>query len=234
MFFQDYTDKQVATQVVVNGELAPRILNAGGAEVWGFEMDLSWQPSFFEGLTLGGGYTYLDAEYTEFIVESASLQRAAGNGFCDVVTVAPGTPDESLTCAYNFAGRKLERTPEHAVVLTGNYTRQFANSDFDWFVDFNASWQDERFQSEDNFVKFDDFWLVDARLGITGDTWEAIAYVDNVFDDDTVRTGGSGPDFGQQVTETGFLAGFGISHWFANLPDPRTFGVRATYRFGAE
>ena len=43
----------------------------------------------------------------------------------------------------------------------------------------------------------------------------------------------SGPDFGQQVTQLGFTAGFGTTHYFATLPDPRVFGIRASYRFGA-
>ncbi len=134
-------------------------------------------------------------------------------------------------CAYQFDGNKLERTPENAIVLQGNYTRQFGRQDFDWFVEANASWQDERFDGEENFVTFEDYWLVDLRLGPSAENWEAIAYVDNVFDDDTIITGGNGPDFGQQVTETGFLAGFGICHGFVTLPDPRTVGIRANYRF---
>lgn len=231
-YFQDYTDKQVATQVVdASGQLAPRILNAGGAEVWGVELELTWQPWFAEGLTLFGAYTYLDTEYTDFVVESAALQRAAGNGFCNVVDVDPDPNVEQLTCAYQFAGRQLERTPEHAVVLTGNYTRQFFSRDFDWFVETNATWQDERFLTEDNLVKFDDVWLVDLRLGLSAEAWEVIGYVDNVFDDDTIITGGNGPDFGQQIVETGFLAGFGSLHWFGTLPEPRKLGLRASYRF---
>jgi outer membrane receptor protein involved in Fe transport len=232
-YFQDYTDKQVATQVVIGGELQPRILNAGGAEVWGVELEFTWQPWFAEGLTLFGAYTYLDAEYTEFKVESAALQRAAGNGFCNVVvqTVNPTTGEAERACSYNFSGRKLERTPEHAVVLTGNYTRQFFQQDFDWFVETNATWQDERFLTEDNLVKFEDVWLVDLRLGLSAEKWEAIGYVDNLFDEDKIITGGNGPDFGQQITETGFLAGFGSLHWFGTLPQPRTVGLRANYRF---
>jgi iron complex outermembrane receptor protein len=116
-------------------------------------------------------------------------------------------------------------------VLQGNYTRQFFNQDFDWFVGTNASWQDERFLTEDNLVKFEDVWLVDMRLGFSAEQWEAIAYVDNVFDEDTIITGGNGPDFGQQITETGFLAGFGSLQWFGTLPEPRTVGIRANYRF---
>jgi outer membrane receptor protein involved in Fe transport len=227
-FFQDYTDKQVATQILApSGDLQPRILNAGGAEVWGVELEVTYQPEFLEGLGLFAAYTYLDAEYTEFNVSSGSLQRAAANGSCNVVDDGTG----NNTCLYNFSGRKLERTPENAVVLTANFTRQFFKQDFDWFIDTNAIWQDERFASEDNAVIFDDYWLVDTRLGLTSEQWEVIGYVDNVFDDDTVLTGGTGPDFAQQVTELGFTAGFGVSHWFANLPTPRTVGVRASYRF---
>ncbi len=226
LYFQDYSDKQVGTQVVINGELNARILNAGGAEVWGVEIEATWQPWFAEGLTLFGGYTYLDTEYTDFVVTSAALQRAAGNGSCNVVTLAG-----EQTCAYQFAGRQLERTPENSVVLQGNYTRQFFSLDFDWFIETNATWQDERFLTEDNLVKFDDYWLVDLRLGLSAESWEAIAYVDNLFDDDTIITGGNGPDFGQQITETGFLAGFGSLQWFGVLPEPRTVGIRANYRF---
>jgi hypothetical protein len=46
-----------------------------------------------------------------------------------------------------------------------------------------------------------------------------------------LQTGGSGPDFGKQVTELGFTAGLGVSHQFGTLPDPRTFGARIMMRF---
>ncbi len=230
-FFQDYTDKQIGTQVLVDDVLSPRIINAGGAEILGIELDAVWQPSFLEGLTLTGAYTWLSAEYTEYFFESASLQRSAQNGECNVVTIAEGTADESLTCRYDFAGNKLERTPEHALVLTGNFTRQFFAQDFDWFVEANGSYQDERFAEDNNFIVFDSYWLVDARLGLEGEKWDAVFYAENLLDNDTLLTGGSGPDFGDQVTYTGFTAGFGISHFFGTLPRPRTIGLRASYRF---
>lgn len=226
-FFQDYTDKQVSTQVVVDGQLQPRVLNAGAAEVWGLEVEAIWQPEFVEGLTMSAAWTWLDAEYTDFILDSASLIRGANNAECNVVTLIDG----SKTCRFDLAGNKLERTPENSVVLQANYTHQFGSADFDWFVETNASWTDERFSDEDNTTVFDAYWLVDLRLGLQGEHWDAIAYVDNLLDDDTIRTGGSGPDFGEQVTYTGFTAGFGVSHYFGQLPDPRTIGVRIGYRF---
>ena len=51
--------------------------------------------------------------------------------------------------------------------------------------------------------------------------------VDNVFDNDTITTGGSGPDFGLQGSELGFTAGLGVTHFFGVLPNPRVIGVRA-------
>jgi iron complex outermembrane receptor protein len=231
LFFQDYTDKQVTTQIVVAGSTQPRVLNAGGAEVWGAELEVTWQPWFAEGLTLFAAYTYLDAEYTEFDIDSASVLRAAQLGRCEIVIVLEGTPNEFKTCRYDLAGNSLERTPENALVLQANYTRQFGSSDFDWFVGTNANWEDKRYVDENEFASFDDYWLVDARLGLTGEQWQVIAYVDNVFDEDAIITGGTGPDFGQQVTETGFLAGFGTTNFFGILPEPRTVGIRASYQF---
>ncbi|MDJ0929481.1 MAG: TonB-dependent receptor [Gammaproteobacteria bacterium] len=230
-FFQDYTDKQVTTQIEINNTLTPVVLNASGAEVWGLELDATWVPSFLPGLTLSAGWTWLDAEYTDFIVESANLVRAANNSECNVVTITNPDGSTRLACRFDLAGNKLERTPEHSVVLQGNFTRPLGSSDIEWFIEGNAAWQDERFPDEDNVAKFEAYWLVDLRLGLIGENWQALAYVDNLLDDDTIRTGGPGPDFGQQVTETGFTAGFGVTHFFGTLPRPRTLGLRVSYRF---
>jgi len=248
VFFQDYTDKQIGTQILAElpgggQQLQPRIVNAAAAEVWGFEIATQWQPYFLEGLTIDLGYTYLDAEFVEFTQTSASSQRTVANGECPVVIAeefdnggTPGdTTDDSLTaraqCQYDLSGNKLERTPEHAFTGSVKYIGQFGDTGFDWFGEFNAQWQDKRFQGEDNFTSFDSYWLADLRLGLQGDNWDALIYVENLFDDDTIKTGGSGPDFGQQVTQTGFTAGLGASHWFGVLPDKRRFGVRIAYRY---
>ncbi len=59
-----------------------------------------------------------------------------------------------------------------------------------------------------------------------------VFYVDNIMDDDTLKSASSAPDFGRQVTELGFLAGLGVSNTTATLPDPRVFGLRANFAFG--
>jgi hypothetical protein len=83
----------------------------------------------------------------------------------------------------------------------------------------------------DNFVKFDDFWLLDFRVGLAAEKWSIVAYLDNVFDDNTLKSGGSGPDFAFQNQDLGFTAGLGVQQFFGLLPQPRTFGVRLMMQF---
>ena len=112
-----------------------------------------------------------------------------------------------------------------------NYERPPLIDDTDWFIGLNAAYQDKRYIDVDNFTYFDEFWLLNLQLGLIGEKWEVVGYVDNLLDDDTVKTGGSGPDFGEQVSELGFVAGLGVLFNFAPLPDPRVIGVRLTRRF---
>ena len=75
-----------------------------------------------------------------------------------------------------------------------------------------------------------------------------MAYVDNLLDDDTIRSGGTGPGNALADLRTGVVAGGGIipanlrnpvaafglsipTAVFADLPRPRTIGVRVSYKF---
>ena len=268
LFFQDYTDKQVITQILKpDGQggfsLNPRVANASAAEVWGLELESTWQPEFLEGLVLSGAYTYLDSQYKDFIDETSTFNRAAEVGSCPVVwkdennqTVATGLADPNLDsslhpvadrtynlttgdlntifapkCALDLSGNQLERAPKHAFVGNFSLTRPFMSSDYDWFTQVNAIYQGKRFQNADNFVKYEPYWLFDLRLGLTSDNVEMLFYVDNVFDDDTLKTGGWGPDLGPGVQGRGFPAALIQLHYFGALPEPRQVGVRLAYRF---
>ena len=232
-FFQDYTDKQISTQVLDDsGQLRPIISNAGGAQVFGVEVEATWLPAAIEGLTVSLAYTFLDAQYTEWQVDVGSEYNIARTQQCEVV-VNPANPNARL-CMINFAGNGLERSPDNAFVGQLNYTRALGNTGMEWFVEGNTQFQDTRWLDPENTVEFDSYWLTDVRLGLLADRWDALIYVDNMFDDDTIKTGGSGPDFGAQVKELGFLAGFGVNQYFATAPDPRVIGIRANYRFGGQ
>lgn len=250
LFLQDYTDKQVGIQIVAeSGVSQPAVVNASGAQVWGVEIEALWQPEFMEGLSLSLSGTLLDPEYTDWVDDTRNLVKAAVYGDCPVIYKASsgGQEFESTNagelvgaglnpvafCRLDYSGNELERTPKQSWVASLNIQRPLMDTGFDYLFEMNGSWQDERWADPENLVKLADYALLDIRLGVTSPRWDVIAYVDNVLDDDRIKTGGSGPDFGQQVVDLGFTAGFGTSHYFATLPDPRVFGVRASYRFGS-
>ena len=144
LFFQDFTDKQVSVRVFnpSSGTTQRRTVNAGSAEVWGIELEGSWLTPV-DGLTINYGYTWLDTEYIEFDEVTTSENTAAKLGNC-IPTDANG---DGITnaCLVSRAGNRLERAPEHAVVLGANYTQPLAGTDFEWFVEGNATYQSDRF-----------------------------------------------------------------------------------------
>ncbi|MEZ5561685.1 MAG: TonB-dependent receptor [Gammaproteobacteria bacterium] len=142
-------------------------------------------------------------------------------------------PQPTAFCRLDYAGNELERTPKQAYAASMQIQRPFLDTPFEYLFELSGNWQDKRWAEPENLVELDSYALLNMRLGLVSDRWEVIAYVDNVLDDDTFKTGGSGPDFGEQVTDLGFTAGLGTTHYFANMPDPRVFGIRAGYRFGA-
>ncbi|MGI9308316.1 MAG: TonB-dependent receptor domain-containing protein, partial [Gammaproteobacteria bacterium] len=251
VFFQDFTDKQVTVQKVTGSTTGTEVVNISGSEIWGLEMDATWQ--IIEQLVVQVGYTYLDSEYTDYSIDTQStgdisrIQWGNGKGCTGQTNIAEGQvdingdPRYSWACQASFNGNELERSPKHALLVNGTWTDNLGDTGLDWFTEVNYRYQDTRYVEAFNIVEFQDYHLTDFRLGLTGDTWDAQLYVNNVFDDDTVITGGATPGL-----PTGSF-GFGLtgpfppqvnagpklpSDIYAQLPNPRIIGVRATLRFG--
>ena len=134
-------------------------------------------------------------------------------------------------CAIDQSGNELERAPQHAFVGNISLTRPFMDTGMDWFTSLNAVYQDERFVDNDNFLKWDDYWMFDFQLGLMSERVDVLLYVENLFDDDTVKSGGSGPDFGPQQAVRGFPASLVQNQYFGPVAPPRRAGIRLSYRF---
>jgi outer membrane receptor protein involved in Fe transport len=223
LFYQDFTDKQVTSQIVDDaGFLQSRIRNAD-AEIYGAEIDVVWFP--VDSLQLSAGYTYLESEYKDFTQLTRSPGVIAYSGGCDLVT----TSADQTTCRVDFSGNELERVPKHSFVGNARYSSA-VTADFDWFVDLQTSFRGERYSNPNNLLQFDSYWLTDLRVGLNGSNWQVVAYVDNLFDDDTIRdgfnTGGDLRNF--SINGPTFVLPDSAQYY---LPSPRTFGVRAAYTF---
>jgi iron complex outermembrane receptor protein len=258
-FFQDFTDKQVSTQVIIGNTLGNRVTNAGGAELQGFELAGQWRAT--ERLTVSGGLThFFEYKYTSFDTLTSGAAELARTGNCTpvITTVQSGTTVQAqATCSTSRTGNFLEDTPETAVALNLSYRAPFGASGKNWFVDLDTNWVDERFAEDDNTILLDSYALSNLRIGLESDNWTAILYVDNLFDDDTIKSGGTGPGnvfadlrqaviAGAVVTVGGTNPGANPANLrsalgpfslgiptavFANMPAPRLVGLRFNYKF---
>lgn len=218
VFFMDYTDRQINT--LEPSALSPTgfalfTRNQGEAEVLGLEMDATWLVS--ENWTITGAYTHLDTEVTDGRSSTTGALTIATGGNCTVVTGAGG----ATSCIVDTTGQQLERIPENELIISSIY-RTPINTSMDFGFDLTVRYQDDRSIAGANLHIFPSFTLVDARLGIETDRWDAYLYADNLFDDDTIKSGQSYGD----------LQALGNLAITAFAPDQRQIGVRINHHFG--
>ena len=217
VFYMDWNDLQT-TRLQENPDTASGVsnivLNAGGAEVIGLDLSATVKPAVIDGLVLSVGYTFLDAEYTDFTEPATSPLPITDAGNCTVATVAGAT-----VCNVTLNGNRLERAPRHSLTANIYYERPVTDG-LSAFIDVAVQYQSDRFlQSGNNFV-LPSYTNVDLSVGVQTDHWTAQFYTTNATGSDTVRT----------AQENFDLSTFGRS---VNLfAPPRTaYGVRVGYRY---
>ncbi len=202
-FFEDYTDKQTQVQKVFNGQLGSVTENANGGEAVGFEVDLAYAVT--DQFSVSGGYTYLDTEYTDFTLPSRSAGELARVGNCTRVDDYLGSGDG--TCLATRNGNQFERAPKHAATINLMYEDelQLGDANARYFVELNSRFQDKRFIDNSNDAYVKDYWRFDLRFGVSSGPWDAVLYVENLMDDDTVLSASTGPDIGGSGFRFGFV-----------------------------
>ena len=229
-YYQDFANKQVSTQIVrSNGLLGTRTVNAGGARVYGAELELGYAPT--RDLNLNLAYSYIDSKYTNYVTTGAGPGVIATVGNCKVVTL-PTVPSPTTTCELDRSVDELENVSRHSLVLSGSYTIPISG-DMNWRFDTDVRYQDDRFADTENLLLLPGYWNVDLRAGIETDTWDITAYANNLFNDRTVKTAFPFTDFGT-LRVVPFPPPFTVvlnNGLQSGLPDKRQLGLRAKYRF---
>ncbi len=226
LYYQDFSGKQASSQVILsNGLLGTKTVNASDAEVTGFEFDLAWAVT--DMLTATVGYSYIDATYGDFKTTTGGPATIVNVGNCTPVVIAGST-----LCEVDRSGNRLEDSSEHSLVL-GLDLHGSLTPEIDWLVETDAVYTSDRFDTADNILSMPAYWLVDLRIGVRGDKWDVVAYADNLFDDDTVRTAFLSTDFGNislvfAPPPFTFIIPFRLQ---SRMPDRQQIGIRATYRF---
>ncbi|MBP01811.1 MAG: hypothetical protein CMM25_03230 [Rhodospirillaceae bacterium] len=216
-FYMDYSGKQV-TLLEPNPNNAQGndlvVRNAGEAEVYGLELEVV--AALTDSFLISAGYTYLDTEYTDFTVTTTSALGIALAGNCVPVNLPTGTQ----ACSTDFSGNPLERTPKHSLTVAANYVKP-VNNDWNLVIDLSAQYQSRRNQDSNTFHYFGSYMNVDGRIGLQSESTSIFAYGENIFDDDTVRSGQGSGDF----------AALGNLAIITFEPPKAQFGVRVGYAF---
>jgi outer membrane receptor protein involved in Fe transport len=246
-FKQEFTDKQVGSQLLVGNNLANRITNAGGAEADGLELAAQWKAT--DHLTLSAGLTHmLKYEFTDYIALTQGAGEIARVGNCTPIVTTIVNPTTlvqtaSVTCQVSRNGNKMEDTPKDAVALNADWRSPVGGNGWTFVAGLDAQYQSKRFIEDDNSIWLDPYWHGNARIGIESSKVSALLYVDNFADNRKITSAGTGPAIADFYFRTGLVTGApGLatrnvfapqipSTVFANLPNPRTIGLRVNVKF---
>ncbi|MCG3170144.1 MAG: Vitamin B12 transporter BtuB [Pseudomonadales bacterium] len=104
LFFNDYTDVQIAQFEAGSGGASSRTVNAGAATMKGIEFDIVAVP--VDGLTIDLSYGYLDAEFDEYLSRDPDRTSPTFDQLLDISdnTTVPQAPENtaSLGVQYDF------------------------------------------------------------------------------------------------------------------------------------
>jgi len=162
--------------------------NAAEAEVRGIEGNFIWLPESIDGLTISGAISILDTEITKVL-----------------------TPTNDV-----IKGDELAFAPEFQGNLRARYEWGFGSSGLTAHVMPSISWSSESFSDiiTINRVEMDSYFMSSITAGVTGDTWSAELYVNNLSDERAEVSSNFVFD-AQRVTYV----------------QPRTFGIRLKLDF---
>jgi outer membrane receptor protein involved in Fe transport len=128
----------------------------------------------------------------------------------------------------------MEDIPEHSVVALAGYYPPLADlggPGVNGLLEADVEYKGSRYADEFNDREVDSFVTVNMRLGLQADQWDATIYVNNVFDDDTIKTWSSGTGLVATAERQDENLGAFPAEGFSAAPPPRHWGVRGSLRF---
>ncbi|ARN73434.1 TonB-dependent receptor [Oceanicoccus sagamiensis] len=219
IFHYDYTDQQVSiTSDDGSGVPQSSIVNAGESTIEGFEFDVAYQIN--ESFSADFGYVYSDAEYDNYNLADITAQGLPGDAVLS---------DDNLALAGNaegdFSGNQMALSAKRAATMALRF-EQPLDSGIEVMAEINGSYQSKRYLDDGNNAYLPSYQLWNIQAGLSNETWSAIAYVDNVLDDDKIKSGLNNTDYGNFVAFMALPKATSLV-----LPQPRTAGVRFQYNF---
>ncbi|HEY8568566.1 TonB-dependent receptor [Microbulbifer sp.] len=211
-YFYDYTNQQISHFVTdpATGTTNTVVTNAGASSMRGVELSAVYRPSI--NWTFLASYVLSDTQVDDYTI--ADVGR-------------PGTLDKLWTGTEDgdYSGLQFPNSAKHSGLLSIRYDGEFANG-AGYFTELLGTYESERYIDRGNNAWLPEYWLVDFQGGVSFDKLNVILYVNNLLDDDKVKSGLSNVNYG-------FLPGGAFTPEASELilPEPRTAGLRVSYNF---
>lgn len=196
LYYMKWDDAQVNTSTEYGA--SPITINAVEAQTQGVELLTRYAIS--DNLMLHATYAYTKAELSE---DSPLLSEAV-------------------------KGDRLPTSPEHQFSLGANYNRDLGK-DYILDVDYGLNAQSDVYTSVGltNFgEKLPGYALSNLSASISKDQWQAIFYIDNLFDEYAYTSVRQNKGVVNDVQNSAILRHYG--HY---IVQPRTIGLRVNYQF---
>lgn len=220
VFYYDYTNQQVGVTAAPPGGGVPqsKVVNAGESSLVGFETNIAYRIT--ENWQVDFGYVLADSEYDDYNLQDIAQQIGPGFNV---------TSSNNLAAAGNaegdFSGNQLPLSAKHSATLGIRYD-QMLSQNLNGFVDLYGKYQSKRYLDDSNRAWLPSHQVWDFQLGLEAEQWTAILYVDNLFDDDEIKSGLMNTDYGFQPDAQNLSRAASLA-----LPQPRTLGLRLRYEF---
>ncbi|MBV1686219.1 TonB-dependent receptor [Novosphingobium sp. G106] len=201
-FYYDYKDLQVVAY-------APPVYiqqNAASARIKGVDVDLNWAVT--PQLTLAGGISLLDGKYRKFPGAQVFVPHLPAG----TLNATGGAND---TIAVDLSGKRMLRTPKVTATFSANYTVKISAGRVEAFG--SVYYNDGYGYEVSNRLGPSHYATVSGELAFSPSALEGLRLV----------------LWGKNLTDKAYLANFLVSNFAdgGNYGDPRTYGVRAEFRF---
>lgn len=226
-FYWDYRDQQLGVLVprIENPtSIGQRTINIGKARFYGVDMEAVWQPTRRDTFNLN--VQYLNSKYLDFVYERGVAGPVGGTGVnCPSTQISTGNPRRFIV---DCSGKTGINAPEWS--LSGGYEHEFPISDtLNLTAAVSSQYQSSRIlgtefadEQRQPAVMISDAFLT---LESSSERWSVTAFVNNI-ENATVRNQVFQRTIQGSTSPTGPLAVY-----YAGLRPPRTYGVRANFRF---
>lgn len=197
-YFNQIEGYQLTQNVRSGANTQSATVNAGDADVLGFEVELAARPDAVDGLTVTFNYAYTDPEFTDGADQNQGvLNDVADDGLvnCSLGFALPEFAGQS--CSTNpgennnppafgsIDGNKIPRTAEHQLFADVDLRRPLGAGDWDWFVGANLSYESSKFAQVHNLAETGDATILNARLGFSNDKVAINLWGKNLTDEDS-------------------------------------------------